>query len=137
MDRNKPAGESGVGLVEILVTISILSIVMLALGSLMFQATRDLNHSGGVAYRSAAQQSALTWATALPWDSLHSTPGGPVGCITDTVGQLVYNRCATLQTVSGKVRRLTITVTPTGLLLPMPDTVVVDRNMPTQASPFN
>jgi prepilin-type N-terminal cleavage/methylation domain-containing protein len=129
-------GERGVGLIEIMVAITILSIVLLALGSLMFQATRDMNRSGAVAYRSAAQQSAAAWANGVPWDSLHAPPGGPVGCVTDTAGLLTYTRCTTLFTMSNKLKRLTVVITPTGRLIVPPDTVAVDRNKPLVGSPF-
>jgi len=137
MDPSRIRGIAGFGLVEILMAITILSIVLLALGSLMFQAGRDMNRSGAVAYRSAAQLKVASWAQGLPWDSLHSPPGGPVGCITDTTGQLVYSRCTTLQTMTGTRTRITVAILPTGRLTANPDTVVIDRNRPLQTSPFH
>ena len=125
------------GLIEIMVAITILSVVLLALGSLMFQASRDMNRSGAIAYRSAAQQSAAAWAGGVPWDSLHLPPGGPVGCVTDTTGQLTYTRCTTLFVLSNKLRRLTVVITPTGRLTAPPDTVAVDRPKPLIGSPFH
>ena len=136
MADNRVRSETGLGLVEIMVTITILSVVLLALGSLMFQASRDMNHSAAVSYRSAAQQSAASWAIMLPWDSLHAPPGGPVGCLTDTTAKLIYTRCTTLVTVSPKQKRVTVAITPTGLLKAKPDTVIVERVMPVPASPF-
>ena len=130
-------GERGVGLIEIMVAITILSVVLLALGSLMFQATRDMNRSGAVAYRSAAQQSSAAWGSAFPWDSLHAPPGGPVGCVTDTAGLLIYNRCTTLFTLTKKLKRLMVVISPTGRLTAPPDTLWVDRTKPLVGSPFH
>ncbi len=81
-------------------------------------------------------QSAAAWAQGLPWDSIHSAPGGPVGCITDTTGQLIYTRCTTWDSVSLKQRRLRMVITPTGSLTGNPDTVIVERNKPLKTSPF-
>jgi hypothetical protein len=128
--------ERGVGLVEIVLALTILSVGLLALGGLMYQISRETRWSMAVAYRSAAAQSAASWAEALPWDSLHVPPGGPVGCMTDTTGQLIYNRCTALTNVSTKHRRLSIAITPIGRLTAPPDTVVIDRNKPSQVSPF-
>jgi len=120
-----------------MVAITILSVVLLALGSLMFQASRDMNRSGAIAYRSAAQQSAAAWANGLPWDSLHVPPGGPVGCITDTAGQLTYTRCTILAQMTNKLKRLIVVITPTGRLIAPPDTITVDRNKTLVGSPFH
>ena len=129
------ASEAGLGLIEIMISLTILSVCLLALGGLMFQAAQSTRDSAAVAYRSAALQSAAAWAQGIPWDSLHSPPGGPVGCTTDTAGQLVYNRCATL-TDDGDYKTLSVAITPTGLLNANPDTVIVIRNKPEQALPF-
>ncbi|MBI4500976.1 MAG: hypothetical protein HY700_07425 [Gemmatimonadetes bacterium] len=122
---------------EIMLAITIMSVVLLALGSLMFQATRDMNRTGAVAYRSAAQLSAISWAQSLPFDSLTSATyqSQVVGCVTDTTGQLIYNRCTTVQVISGKDTRITLVITPTNLT-GKSDTVVVERNRPLVASPF-
>src|SRR5947207_3168308 len=96
--------EAGVGLIEIMLAMTLMSIVLLALGSLMFQAGRDMNRNGAVAYRSAADLAAVSWAQSLPFDSLTSATyqSNVVGCVTDTTGLLIYHRCTTVQVLTGK-----------------------------------
>lgn len=118
--------EAGVSLIEIMIALTLLTTVLVALGGLMFQAARHTRQSAAVAYRSAASTSAAAWVHALPWDSI----GGAVGCATDSIGPLSYNRCVTVQNVSAKLRRVTVTITPTGPLIAAPDTVVISRVRP-------
>lgn len=119
-----------------MLAITILSVGLLAIGGLMYQVSRDTRWSAAVAYRGAAAQSAASWAEALHWDSLHTPPGGPVGCITDTTGALIYTRCTTMTAISGTLRRLSMAITPIGALTARPDTIVIDRNKPMATSPF-
>ena len=121
-----PRSEAGVSLIEIMIALTILATVLIALGGLMFQAARHTRLSAAVAYRSAAGNSAAGWVQGLPWDSL----SGAVGCTSDSVGPMAYDRCVTVQTISGKLKRVTVTITPTGALLAAPDTVTISRVRP-------
>ena len=118
--------EAGVSLIEIMIALTILATVLIALGGLMFQAARHTRVSAAVAYRSAAGTSAAGWVQGLPWDSL----SGAIGCTSDSVGPLAYDRCVTVQNVSAKLRRVTVTITPTGGLIAAPDTVIISRVRP-------
>ncbi len=118
--------EAGVSLIEIMIALTILSTVLIALGGLMFQAARHTRQSAAVAYRSAATTSAAAWIHGLPWDSL----GTAVGCAAESSGPLNYNRCVTVQDVSPKLKRVTVSITPTGPLIAAPDTVVINRVRP-------
>jgi len=109
-----------------MIALTILSTVLIALGGLMFQAARHTRQSAAVAYRSAASTSAAAWIQGLPWDSVDTA----VGCASDSAGPLSYNRCVTVQNVSAKLKRVTVTITPTGPLIAAPDTVVISRVRP-------
>lgn len=109
-----------------MIALTILATVLIALGGLMFQAARHTRQSAAVAYRSAAGTSAAGWIQGLPWDSLSSV----VGCTSDSVGPLTYDRCVTVQNVSAKLKRVTVTITPTGALIAAPDTVSISRVRP-------
>lgn len=113
-------------LVEVVVALGILSLVLMALGGLMFQVSLQTRRSAALSYRGAAAQKAQALVEALPWDSL----GGAVGCVTDTAGQLAYTRCLTVQNVTAKQKRITVVLTSTGNLVVAPDTLVVDRTKP-------
>lgn len=125
--------ERGVSLIEVMLALGILSGVLIALGGLMFQLARHSRQSGAVGYRSAAVTSAASWAGGVPWDSI----GGMIGCETDSVGQMVYTRCTSVESPTPRSRRITVVISPTGPLVAAPDTVVVERSRPRSLSPFN
>ena len=119
-------------LIEIMVALGIMSIVLISLGGLMFQVARHTQRSAAVGYRSAAVTSAGSWAQALAWDSID----GSTGCAQDTTGLLVYTRCVSVQSPTGRLKEIQVVVNPTGLLTIAPDTVVVFRSKPKTVSPF-
>jgi prepilin-type N-terminal cleavage/methylation domain-containing protein len=127
------ANRDGLSLLEVVVAITILSVVILALGALMFQIAGHTRASAGVAYKSAASESASAWIHGLPWDSIPSA----VGC-TDSlsVGNLEYTRCVDLLTNTPRYRLARITISPTGDLRPPPDTITIERTRTRPASPF-
>ena len=118
--------EAGVTLVEVIIALGILSLVLMALGGLMFQVSLQTRRSAALSYRSAAAQKAQAFVEGLPWDSL----GAAVGCVTDTAGQLTYSRCVTVQNVTAKLKRITVVLTSSGNLVVQPETLVVDRTKP-------
>ena len=120
-------------LIEVMVALGILSVVLISLGGLMFQVARHTQRSAAVAYRSAAVTSAGSWAEGLAWDSID----GATGCAQDTTGLLVYTRCVSVQSPSGRLKEIQVVVSPSGLLPIAPETVVVFRGKPKTASPFN
>ncbi|KPJ94175.1 MAG: hypothetical protein AMS18_04260 [Gemmatimonas sp. SG8_17] len=124
--------DKGVSLIEIMIALSILATVLIALGGLMFQAARHTRQSAAVAYRSAASTSAAAWIQGLPWDSL----GGAVGCTADSTGPFNYDRCVTVQTVSAKLKRVTVSIVSTGVLIVAPDTLIISRSRPRPRSPL-
>lgn len=133
--REVVSDRKGLSLVEVVVAITILSVVILALGTLMFQIAQHTRVSAGVAYRSAATESAASWLHGLPWDSIPSS----VGC-TDSLstGLLEYTRCVELLTNTPRYRLARITISPTGLLQPTvrPDTITIERTTTRPQSPF-
>ena len=131
--RNRFRGESGVSLIEIMIALTILSVVLLALGSLMFQVARHTRQSTAVAYRSAVIESSTSWVQGLPWDSLP----GIVGCTDSlTTGLLQYTRCVELVTATPNSRLTRIIISPSGALYARPDTVTVERTKARSPSPF-
>lgn len=123
-------------LVEVLVALGILSIVLIALGGLMFQVSLGTRRAAALSYRSAAAQDAQAWSLGLPWDSLpQAVPAGAVGCTTDTTGQLIYTRCSTVADLTSR-KRVTVVLSAMGNLTVPPETLVVDRVKPRAFSPF-
>ncbi len=134
MNRRRVTYQSGVSLIEVMIAITILGVVLLALGGLMFEVARHTRQSAEIAYRSAATESAASWIHGLPWDSLPSA----VGC-TDSVttGKLEYTRCVDLLANTPRYRLARITISPTGALQPRPDTVTIERTRTRSMSPFS
>ena len=131
--RNRFRLERGVSLIEIMIALSILSVVLLALGSLMFQVARYARRSTAVTYRSAVLESSTSWVQGLPWDSLP----GIVGCTDSlTTGLLQYTRCVELVTTTPNSRLARIIISPSGALYARPDTVTVERTKARSPSPF-
>jgi type II secretory pathway pseudopilin PulG len=118
--------EGGVTLVEVLIALGILSLVLVALGGLMFQVSLQTRRSAALSYRSAAAQKAQAYVEGLPWDSI----GAAVGCVADNAGQLAYTRCVTVQNLAINLKRITVVLTSTGNLVAPPETLVVDRTKP-------
>lgn len=136
MSHRSRRTEAGVTLIEVLVALGILSLVLIALGGLMFQVSLGTRRAAAVSYQTAAAHVAEAWMQGLPWDSLpKAVPNGAVGCVTDTVGQLIYSRCSTVADLTANLRRLTAVLTSTGNLTTRPDTLVIDR-VQTSMSPF-
>ena len=132
MQPRAAPGEAGASLIEIVMALGILAVVLIALGGLMFQVARHTQRSAAVAHRSAAAGNAATWIQGLPWDSL----GTAVGCTTDTTGPMTYTQCVANSDLSTNLKRVTVVISPTGVMVALPDTVVIDRNKPRPASPL-
>lgn len=121
-------------LIEIMLALSILAVVLMGLGGLMFQTARHTRTAAALAYRGSAIATAEAWSRALPWDS---APGA-VGC-TDSLrtGQLLYQRCVELPVNTGRFQRIRVIITPMGNLPARPDTVEIDRTRPRTRSLFD
>ena len=128
--------ERGVGLVEIMLALTILSLTMMSLGALMFQVARGTRQAAQVAYRSAAIQTAGGWAQTVPWDSIPTRTGWSG---KDTIGQLIYQRYMTYAD-STKYRILTVIIRPDTATASSsrirPETVTVVRAKPLRAAPL-
>lgn len=124
----------GITLIEVMVALSILSIVLIALGGLMFQVGRQARMSAATTYRTAAIQRAASWLEGLSWDSSASAIIG--GCTSDSSGLMAYDRCTTVVDSTPRLRKVTVVVVPTGLFATPPETVVVFRNRAKSPSPL-
>jgi hypothetical protein len=116
-----------------MIALSLMSVVLLALGGMMFDVARNSRQSTAVAYRSAALESSTAWVQGVPWDSLP----GIVGCTDSlTTGPFQYTRCVELVTTTPDSRLTRIIISPSGALFARPDTVTVERTKARSQSPF-
>jgi type II secretory pathway pseudopilin PulG len=116
--------EAGYLLVEIIVSMLVTSIVVLALSPMMVRISRTASTSSTAVYEAAAISGEVSRLSALPYDSL-ATVG--VGCVTVSTPPQPYQRCTTINNISAKVQQLIIVVTPSGNTLLKPDTVNLVR----------
>jgi prepilin-type N-terminal cleavage/methylation domain-containing protein len=131
--RSGHAAQRGVSLIEVVVALGILTVVLLALSGIMWQMGRHTRVSGVVGSRSAAMETAASFAQSVRWDSLGTLPG----CQTDSSGTLVFTRCFEVQTLAPSLREVRVIVTPTGPTALKAETLVVQRNRPLTRSPLN
>jgi hypothetical protein len=122
-----------VSLIEVVIALTILSVVLLALSGIMWQMGRHTRLSGLVGSRSAALESAASLAQSVRWDSLTALPG----CATDSSGALVFTRCFEVQALGPSLRQVRVIVTPTGVTLLKAETLMVQRTRPSAISPLN
>ena len=111
---------------------TILSVVLVALGGLMFQVAEHTRSSAAATYRAAAAQKGAARIQALPWDDIV----GAAGCTSDSSGLMAYDRCISVMDSTDTIKRVTLVISPTGALIARPETVMVYRNKGRAPSPF-
>ena len=122
-----------------MLALTILSLVMMSLGGIMFQMARQTRVSAGVGFRSAAKFNAAMWAQKIPWDSIPAA----TGWTDDTISDLVFRRSTSCDTgcpgglcPTCGYRKIKMIITPqgTGGSRIQPDTVYVVRAKPRTAT---
>lgn len=123
--------ERGMTLVEVVVALTLLSIVLVSLARLTFVVARQAYSLSGGAARSGIVAQQLNQFNAMPFDSLSAKAG------TTTVNKppLPYTRMIRVDSLSPKLRRVTIVITPLNTMF-KPDTMVLNRTKPGK-NPFN
>jgi prepilin-type N-terminal cleavage/methylation domain-containing protein len=117
--------QAGFSLVEMVVAMTLLSLVLVSVAQLSFIVARRFYSLSGVGARDGIITQQVNQFTAMPFDSLSSK----VGTVTVTQPPLPYTRVVTVDSLSPKVRRVTIVVTPTNTVFKA-DTEVIQRMKP-------
>jgi prepilin-type N-terminal cleavage/methylation domain-containing protein len=120
----------GFTLVEILVSMTLLSAASVALGGMLFQAARQANATSAAAHQSAELQGEVSRMDALPFDQLAA--GTTCVAITNPPG----TRCTTVVNVSAKIKQVTVVVTPSGNPLLHPITSILTRTKEGNGTPL-
>jgi prepilin-type N-terminal cleavage/methylation domain-containing protein len=108
--QNRPSRTTGgFTLVEVLVSMTLLSVGALALGSMLVRATRQAGAASAGAYQTAMISGEVSRLDATPFELL--TPG--TTCVTIT-HPFPGTRCTTINSISSKVKQVTVVVTPSG-----------------------
>lgn len=117
--------QAGFSLVELLVAITLLSLVLVSVAQLNVALARRFYALSGGAARGAVVAQQVNQFTAMPFDSLKSK----AGTITVNKPPLPYTRRVTVDSLSPQLRRVTIVITPLNRVF-APDTLVLQRSKP-------
>lgn len=133
MTTRPPAGNrGGFTLVEVMVSMTMLSVASLSLGTLLFKAARMANATSAASYQTATLAGTAGRFDALPFDSL----AAGTSCTTVTAQPFPHTQCTTVNNVSSKVKTVIIVVTPSGSLLMHPDTTIITRTKSVSSNPL-
>jgi prepilin-type N-terminal cleavage/methylation domain-containing protein len=128
---SRPTG--GFTLVEILISMTILSIGSLAMGSMLFRAAHQATLTATTAHQSAAMGSAVGRLDVLPFDQL---PAAGTSCVTVTAPEFPHTVCTTVLNESAKIKLVTVVITPTGNALLHPVTSSFRRTISGNGNPL-
>jgi prepilin-type N-terminal cleavage/methylation domain-containing protein len=103
----------GFTLIEVLISITILSLSTLAMATLLARSSREARLVSMTVYRTAALSEEVGRMGALPFGSL----AAGTTCVTFTAAPFPYTRCTIISTVSAKVMQVKVRVTPTSTAL--------------------
>jgi prepilin-type N-terminal cleavage/methylation domain-containing protein len=122
----QPIGSArGFTLIEIMVSMTILAVGVLALTSLLVRSSRTAEAASAVSYQTAILAAQLGRYDALPFTLL----AAGTTCTTSTAAPLPHDLCITITNVSANVRQVKVVVTPTGPTSIQADSVMFDRSI--------
>jgi prepilin-type N-terminal cleavage/methylation domain-containing protein len=122
----------GFTLIEVLVSMTILSVASLAMGSMLVRSTRAAGATSSAAHQSAAMSGAVARLDVLPFASLVAG----TTCVTVTAAEFPHTECTTINDVSSKVKLITVVVTPSGNVLMQPVTTSFRRTISGNGNPL-
>jgi prepilin-type N-terminal cleavage/methylation domain-containing protein len=128
----RPKSSQGFTLIESLAAILLLSLGMLALGSLLTRSSQQSIASSSAVQTTAAMTTEVGRLNVLPWDQLAA---GNV-CDTVTSGQMPRIRCTLIADVSSTTKEVRVIVTPTITGI-RPDTVRFQRTKTDASGPLS
>lgn len=123
---------AGFTLIEVLVSMTILSVASLAMGSMLVRATRAAGATSSAAHQTAAMSGAVARLGVLPFDALLAG----TTCVTITAVEFPRTECTTILNVSAKIKQVTVVVTPTGNALMLPVTTSFRRTISGNGNPL-
>lgn len=122
----------GFTLVEVLVSMTILSVASLSLGTLLFRVARQAGATSSAAYQTAAVQGALAQYDVLPFDQLTAV----TTCVTVTDPAFPHQRCVTIVNLTSKAKTVTVTITPSGNGVLQPIFTTIKRTISGNGNPL-
>lgn len=123
--------DQGFTLIEILVSITILSLSTLALATLLARSSRQATAASASVYQMAALTEEVGRLGAMPFAAL----AAGTTCVTVTARPLPHTRCSTITTTSAKTKTVKVVVTPSGNPLLVADSAMFERSISGDAVP--
>jgi prepilin-type N-terminal cleavage/methylation domain-containing protein len=128
---HKSVRPAGFTLIEVLVSITILSLSTLALATLLARSSRQATAASASLYQTAALSEEVGRLGAMPFSLL--TAG--TTCVTVTAHPLPHARCTTITDVSAKRKIVTVKITPSDNPLLSADSTMFERSISGDAAP--
>jgi prepilin-type N-terminal cleavage/methylation domain-containing protein len=129
--RRATSKAGGFTLVEVLVSLTLLSVASVALGSMLFRVTRHAGAASTGSYQTAMISGEISRLGATPYDLL--APGTTCVSVTQP---FPGTRCTTINNISPKVKEVTVVVTPSGNPLLQPITSTFTRTISGNGNPL-
>jgi prepilin-type N-terminal cleavage/methylation domain-containing protein len=123
----------GFTLIEILVSISILAVGILMLGTMLVRSAKTAEATSGVSYQVAIMAAEASRLDAVPFAQL----AAGTACDTATTYPLPRIRCNTVTDINPKLKQVKVKVTPTGNPPLAPDSVMFERSISGNGTPLN
>jgi prepilin-type N-terminal cleavage/methylation domain-containing protein len=122
----------GFTLIEVMVSMTILAIGVLALGTMMARSSHTADAASAASYQTALMAKEVAYYDALPFDNL------VVGttCTTTTTHPLPNTLCVVIATVSAKVKSVKVRLRPTDTTIPA-DSTMFERSKSGFGNPLN
>lgn len=132
MTTRTPASSSrgGFTLVEVMVSMTLLSVASLTLGSMLFRAARQAGATSATAYQTAQLSGEVSRLDALPFDQLAA------GTTCVSIATPPATSCTTINNISSKIKQITVVVTPSGNPLLQPITTSFTRTISGNGNPL-
>jgi prepilin-type N-terminal cleavage/methylation domain-containing protein len=121
----------GFTLIEVLISIIILSVGTLALATLLARSSRQATAASMTVYQTAALTEEVGRLGAMPFSSLVAG----TTCVTNAAHPLPHTRCTTITDVSAKVKTVKVVITPSGNPLLSADSTMFERSISGNAVP--
>ena len=123
--------DAGFTLIEILVSMTILAVGILALGTMMARGAKSAGAASAVSLQTTVLGAEAARYDAIPFTSLVA------GTTCDTVAAppLPRIRCGTITVINPKLTRVSVVITPTDNPMLRPDSVVFERSISGDAAP--
>jgi prepilin-type N-terminal cleavage/methylation domain-containing protein len=132
--RKRPPASAKTGgftLVEVLVSMTLLSVGSLALARMLVTATRLAGAAAANSYQTAMVSAEVSRYDATPFDQLVSGT-----TCTSVTNPFQGTRCTTINNLSAKVKQVTVVVTPSGNPLLHPITTSFTRSTSGNGNPL-